>query len=143
MKNHVIRISFTSLFTFYFATIFGQSEISRIDKFAIATQARTLDSLHYKLTYKFGSDEEKVRAIFRWITFNISYDLIGVNKKNIYSEIHKKLENVDSSTYEENLQPFWHQRQRGFSSIAGGRENRLEPTKSTPAMFVHLKPNSN
>lgn len=101
MKNHVIRISFTSLFTFYFATIFGQSEISRIDKFAIATQARTLDSLHYKLTYKFGSDEEKVRAIFRWITFNISYDLIGVNKKNIYSEIHKKLENVDSSTYEE------------------------------------------
>lgn len=74
----------------------------KIDNISKNVKANTLDSLSYKLTHNLTSEEEKVRAIFRWITNNISYDVQGYYNKNIYKEIENKLDESDSKNYELN-----------------------------------------
>lgn len=80
----------------------GQIDYVKIDNISKNVKANTLDSLSYKLTHNLTSEEEKVRAIFRWITNNISYDIQGFYNKNIYKEIEKKLVDSDSKNYEFN-----------------------------------------
>lgn len=48
-----------------------------IDKRVKAINASSPDTLARKLTAPYKKDEEKVRAIFRWITENIAYDVIS------------------------------------------------------------------
>lgn len=48
-------------------------DFSYVDWKSALVEAPTLDSLAHKLTEGYGTEVEKVRAIFRWVTENISY----------------------------------------------------------------------
>jgi hypothetical protein len=50
-----------------------QMDFSHVDWQSVSVEAPTLDSLARKLTGGYKTEAEKVRAIFRWITENISY----------------------------------------------------------------------
>jgi len=43
---------------------------------------RNIPTLAQDITVGFNTDEEKVRAIFRWMTENIAYDVVDYHKKN-------------------------------------------------------------
>lgn len=71
------------LFLFFTQTTFSQSHkinFNAIDWRVTSIDAPTPDSLAKKLTLPYQTDIEKVRAIYRWITENIAYNVPVFNK---------------------------------------------------------------
>ena len=70
------------LFLFFvFSISFGQNNIEKIDSIAISTKYNgNLNLLVNKLTQNLDNDIDKTRAIYSWITENISYDYKLFNK---------------------------------------------------------------
>lgn len=67
------------------------ADFNSIDGRAVSIEAETPESLSYKLTNHYKTDLEKVRAIFRWITENISYNVRSpyrslINSKRVIVE---------------------------------------------------------
>jgi hypothetical protein len=89
MNNHTLflvplRLSCWFLFIILsFKTAVAYEDDARyaaIDRYALAAPAsvtKSVKELSAYLTKPFRTDEEKARAIFRWITDNISYDVEG------------------------------------------------------------------
>ncbi len=80
--------------TIFFAFLFSLSNAvaasgdedryAEVDRYALAAPAsatHSIDALSRYLTAPFTRDDEKARAIFRWITDNISYDVEGYFSK--------------------------------------------------------------
>lgn len=78
---------------FVFGTLLLSAQIKNPAFLVIDKRVRTIQSsnpqeLSKKLTAPYKTELEKVRAIFRWITENISYDVIGYHDTNgIYAAI--------------------------------------------------------
>ena len=64
-------------------------------------QADAADSLAKKLTSVYKNDKEKTRAIFRWITENIAYDVEGYHKTET---LYEGLWNPNLSTNREEIE---------------------------------------
>ena len=66
---------------------FANADYSNIDKYVLQLKGRTknIPQLAKSITGPFTTDEDKVRAIFRWMTNNIAYDC------NDYHNKHKKI----------------------------------------------------
>ncbi|WP_460567756.1 transglutaminase domain-containing protein [Flaviaesturariibacter terrae] len=58
------------------------AQYARPDAVALSADAPTPDSLARVLTKDFSEDRDKVRAIFRWITANIRYQLRGKSARH-------------------------------------------------------------
>lgn len=78
--NIFIYIILTSFFAINASTELAEKDYSTIDAHALNTPENALRSIQTLADYLIGpasSDDEKLRAIFRWITHNISYDTEG------------------------------------------------------------------
>ncbi len=72
---------FQIFFLIFFSISFGQNKFQKIDSIAISTKYKgNLNQLVYDLTKNLENDFEKTRAIYSWITENISYDYKLFNK---------------------------------------------------------------
>ncbi|RYY90624.1 MAG: hypothetical protein EOO15_01885 [Chitinophagaceae bacterium] len=58
----------------------ASAQYARADAVALSVDASTPDSLAKLLTRNFTNDSDKVRAIFRWITANVRYQMRGRGK---------------------------------------------------------------
>lgn len=56
-----------------------RADYSAIDYAVQGLEAPTTDSLAKKIAQTYATDDEKVRAIFRWITYHISYNTFILN----------------------------------------------------------------
>jgi len=78
----------TLLFVIATQLLFGQTaknNFSHIDKRVLTIQSSSVDSLSNMLCSPYNTQIEKIRSIFKWITENIEYDVIGYhNTKGIY-----------------------------------------------------------
>lgn len=89
-KTLLISILFFSLSTY------GQNnntiDYSAVDNYVLGLKKETLtiQELSKKLTSNFKTDEEKVRAIFSWMTNNISYDCKTYHNNGKIKELHAK-----------------------------------------------------
>ncbi|RYY58210.1 MAG: hypothetical protein EOO05_17135 [Chitinophagaceae bacterium] len=81
-------------FCVFFLRAAGQSSTASyatIDKRVKTIHAATVGALVGKLTVPYKTDREKVRSIFRWITENIAYDVVGYhNPKGAYEGLWEK-----------------------------------------------------
>lgn len=67
---------------FFFIISFGQNDFQKIDSIAIKTEYKgDLNQLVFELTNNQENEIDKTRAIYSWITENISYDYNLFNKK--------------------------------------------------------------
>jgi len=78
-------MKFLVIITFLLVQLFVQAQTkthpyAAIDNRVMKIQARTADSLALKLTSVYKTEKEKARAIFRWITENIAYDVEGYHR---------------------------------------------------------------
>jgi transglutaminase/protease-like cytokinesis protein 3 len=76
----------------------AKTNFSIIDKRVLTIQTNSIDSLSKMLCSPYKTQIEKVRSIFKWITENIEYDVIGYhNTKGIYSGIFRPtISTIDS-----------------------------------------------
>jgi transglutaminase/protease-like cytokinesis protein 3 len=79
-----------------------------IDERVKKIQASAIDSLSKKLTTPYKKDIEKVRSIFKWITENIAYDIVGYhNTKGIYAGLFRPnistIDSVIQKDYHDNI----------------------------------------
>lgn len=66
----------------------GQSgNFAAIDKYVLTVHETSPELLSKKLTSPYKTQKEKVRAIFKWITENIAYDVEGLRLPNVYADI--------------------------------------------------------
>lgn len=74
------------------------NNFSLIDRRVKTIQSNSVDSLSKKLTAPYKTQLEKVRSIFKWITENIEYDIVGYhNPKGLYSGLFRpSISNNDS-----------------------------------------------
>jgi transglutaminase/protease-like cytokinesis protein 3 len=96
-----MRTSFTLLLFFAALLSFGQtakSNFSLIDKRVVTIHSNSVDSLSIMLCSPYKTQIEKVRSIFKWITENIEYDVVGYhNTKGIYSGLFRPtISTIDS-----------------------------------------------
>lgn len=70
-----MRIPFLLLILFFLAPGAARAQYARADAIALSVDAPAPDSLAHLLTAALPNDRDKVRAIFRWITANIRYQL--------------------------------------------------------------------
>lgn len=96
-----MRIRLTLLLLIVVHASIGQtskSNFSLIDKRVKSIQPSPVDNLSRKLTSPYKTQLEKVRSIFRWITENIEYDVVGYhNGKDIYEGLFRPgLSTIDS-----------------------------------------------
>jgi transglutaminase/protease-like cytokinesis protein 3 len=63
---------------------FAEADHSRVDNYVLQIKGRykNIPSLAKDITQPFTTDEDKVRAIFRWMTNNIAYDCKEYHNKN-------------------------------------------------------------
>jgi hypothetical protein len=98
-KMRAILISAVLLLSPCLAAAGDEERYDAVDRHALsvpASAAESVDALSSYLTKPFDSDEEKVRAIFRWITENISYDVEGYFSGHTTSDCGKVLESRSS-----------------------------------------------
>lgn len=96
MKILVILLLFSS-----FSPSFSQekaSDFSEIDRKVKHIKAASPELLAKQLTEFCKSDREKVRSIFRWITENISYNVIIFNRRRKNADIFMHEEQDDTGT---------------------------------------------
>jgi hypothetical protein len=96
----------TSTAYIFFNTEFRWANLKRelflIDKRVKSIQSNSVDSLSKKLTLPYKTQLEKVRSIFKWITENIEYDVIGYHRKGIYTGLKESIfSDVDSLVQKE------------------------------------------
>lgn len=96
-----MRTLFTLLLIVTTLLSFGQTaknNFSLIDKRVKAIQSNSADSLSKKLTSPYKTQIEQVRSIFKWITENIEYDVVGYHNTNgIYSGLFRPtISTIDS-----------------------------------------------
>ena len=61
---------------------FSNSDYSKVDSLALTIdKTNNLKKLSKRLTEKFSNDDEKYRAIFTWISHNISYDCTALKNR--------------------------------------------------------------
>ena len=83
-KQIILIIFFASLFKA--DAQLQNTAFASIDKRVKTISALSPDTLAYKLTRPYKTETEKVRALFRWITENIAYDVQGYhNVTGIYA----------------------------------------------------------
>ncbi len=60
------------------------ADFSRVDSYVLQIKGRykNIPALAKDITQPFSTDEDKVRAIFRWMTNNIAYDCADYHNKN-------------------------------------------------------------
>src|SRR5690349_15344465 len=75
----------------------GFPDFSGVDWEVSNIQAPTLDSLSKRLTTPYTTEAKKVRAIFRWITNNISYKIKPNYPRYAYASRHM-MEELDDDT---------------------------------------------
>jgi transglutaminase/protease-like cytokinesis protein 3 len=63
------------------------SNTKYVDEFAVKVKADNAIDLAWRLQGPFVNNMDKVRAIYRWITENIAYDVKNYTNENIYSII--------------------------------------------------------
>jgi hypothetical protein len=89
-----MKISIIILFFLTTFILFGQNsdlqnyDYAKVDSFVLSfpkTRYKSHEQLAYDLTKEFSSEHEKFRAIYRWITNNISYKwkFYGTDPKKI------------------------------------------------------------
>ncbi|WP_275315175.1 transglutaminase domain-containing protein [Tenacibaculum bernardetii] len=74
------------LFFLTFSSLYAQDFTSIDEKIKTYPKIITADKLANKITADFNSDQEKVRAVFSWLAFNIRYDL-----EEFYNPSQKKI----------------------------------------------------
>ncbi|WNW02961.1 transglutaminase domain-containing protein [Tenacibaculum sp. HL-MS23] len=74
------------LFFLTFSSLYAQDFTSIDEKIKTYPKLITADKLANKITADFNSDQEKVRAVFSWLAFNIRYDL-----EEFYNPSQKKI----------------------------------------------------
>jgi len=94
-------------FIFLFSISFGQNNFQKIDSIAISTKYNgNLNSLVNNLTQNLNNDFDKTRAIYSWITENISYDykLFNKGKRTIKFKCKTKTDcTIKKQEFENNL----------------------------------------
>ncbi|WJJ96514.1 transglutaminase domain-containing protein [Algibacter luteus] len=78
----------------------AQSEFIEIDKQVANIGFTSKDKLAEKITSEYKTDLEKVRALFVWITDNISYDFELYESDSLKKEFYTSEENVIDKTLE-------------------------------------------
>ena len=88
-----MSILFTLLFIVASLLSFGQAtknNFSLIDQKVKTIQSNSIDSLSTMLCSSYKTPIEKVRSIFKWVTENIEYDVVGYHNINeIYSGLFR------------------------------------------------------
>jgi transglutaminase/protease-like cytokinesis protein 3 len=68
-----------------------QPDYSKVDAYALTVKnISDPEALSKKLTAPFETPTEKVRAIYRWVTDNVAYDVNGFRNPNLYSFLNPK-----------------------------------------------------
>lgn len=96
-----MRTLLTILFIVATLLLFGQTaknNFSLIDKRVLTIQSNSVDSLSNMLCSPYKTQIEKIRSIFKWITENIEYDVVGYhNIKEAYSGLFRpNISSIDS-----------------------------------------------
>lgn len=88
------------LFFLCFETKSQSVDAAAIDAYVRTVDAKTPAALAQKLTVRYKTDAEKVRAIFRWITENIAYNTIAYQRpsRNLANR-YKSWESDDTSAF--------------------------------------------
>jgi len=95
-----MRILLTLLSMVATLVSFGQAsknDFSLIDKRVLTIQSNSVDSLSKMLCSPYKTQIEMTRSIFKWITENIEYDVIGYHTKEIYAGLFRPtISTIDS-----------------------------------------------
>ena len=69
-----------------------------VDKRVKSIQSNSVGALSKKLVSPYKTQLEKVRSIFKWITENIEYDVVGPqNLKGVYTDLYRPtISTIDS-----------------------------------------------
>ncbi|MBC7712851.1 MAG: hypothetical protein H7177_05905 [Rhizobacter sp.] len=83
-KRLLLIIIFLTSYDFVSANEYWKKDYSKIDSFALTIkETSNIDTLSNELTQNYLTDLEKYRAIFAWITHNISYDCIALKNPRL------------------------------------------------------------
>jgi len=78
-----MNFRFTGLIVLFSFSLFGQTDLSKIDEYAKKVpfeQSRTVEDIVAYLTKNADTDLEKTRAIYVWITKNVKYDYPSIKR---------------------------------------------------------------
>jgi transglutaminase/protease-like cytokinesis protein 3 len=100
-RPYDMKTLLTLLFTGSTLFSFGQTTKTNfllIDKRVLTIQSKSADSLSKLLCSPYKTQIEKIRSIFKWITENIEYDVIGYhNTTGVYSGLFRPtISTIDS-----------------------------------------------
>ena len=98
MNKHQSYILIFLLFIGFISN--AQSEFNEIDKRVADIGFFPKDKLAEKITSEFKTDLEKVRALFVWITDNITYDFELLESEKLKKEFYTSEDNVIDKTLE-------------------------------------------
>ncbi|TVZ15431.1 transglutaminase domain-containing protein [Maribacter sp. MAR_2009_72] len=79
---------------FSFTNVWGNPKYEKIDRDSksVPDSLKTTDEIAEYLTSKLNSEDEKIRALYIWITHNIKYNLSQINSEFQYSSYDKMVE---------------------------------------------------